>query len=108
MQEIRKFFSEKHLTSQKKRSKDTDIGYPIKQPSLILLCVIWWSSSPIHNTELPLSFLVPQFKTQMTAKNHKTFEESIKHKRDEKQRDYSNLKVQTIRELRKYTGNIKQ
>lgn len=44
----------------------------------------------------------------MTAKNHKTFEESIKHKRDEKQRDYSNLKVQTIRELRKYTGNIKQ
>ena len=44
----------------------------------------------------------------MTAKNHKISEESIKHKRDEKQRDYSNLKVQTIRELRKYIGNIKQ
>ena len=44
----------------------------------------------------------------MTAKNHKISEESIKHKRDEKQRDYSNLKVQTIRELRKYIENIKQ
>lgn len=88
MQDIRKFFSEKHLTSHKKRSKDTHIGYPIKQPSLILLCVIWWSSSPIHNTELPLSFLVPQFKKQMTTKKSQDpFEESIKHKRDENQRD---------------------